>query len=213
MAHPFQMENIKEKKNLPTITTFNMILIRGALMRENMIANLLRSTLTGVLVAVTATGMVIAPKSRETPPNAGTQSNEVSFNLDRMPENPKQYSLVISDTDEHNISGSFSVDQLQILRAIMVEAEKFAFTEEAVGTKGSITTRFTDKQERAFIVDVEKVGNQTQLFLTITTEIGRMTMQAGKIIRGTRREEGFFFGLLSRLESLLPKLPAAAPSK
>ena len=178
-------------------------------MLENLAAKLLRSSLIGLLVAVTATGMVVAPKSREMPPNAATQSNEVTFNLNRTPENPKQYSLVISDTDEHNISGTFSVDQLQILRTIMVEADKFALTEEAVGTKGSITTRFTDKHERAFIVDVEKAGNQSQLFLTITTEIGSMTMQAGRIIRSTRREEGFFFDLLSRLESLLPKLPAA----
>jgi hypothetical protein len=182
-------------------------------MLKNLAAKLLRSSLTGFLVAVTATGMVIAPKSRVTPANAGTQSNEVSFNLNRLPENPKQYSLVISDTEEHVVSGSFSVDQMQILRAIMVEAEKFAFSEEAVGTKEPITTRFTDKLERAFIVDVEKAGNQSQLFLTITTEAGRMTMQAGRIMRGTRREEGFFFGLLSRLESLLPKLPAPAPSK
>lgn len=181
-------------------------------MREKTVANVLRSSLTGVLVAVAATGMVLAPKSREETANAGIQPQEASFNLNRMPENPKQYSLVISDTDEHNISGSFSVDQLQILRAIMVEAEKFALTEEAVGTKGSITTRFTDKHESAFIVDVEKVGNQSQLFLTITTEIGRMTMQAGKIIRNTRREQGFFFDLLSQLESLLPKVPAV-PSK
>ena len=137
---------------------------------------------------------------------------DVSFTLTRLPENPKQYSLVISDTNERSISGSFSVDQLQILRAIIVEADKFALTGEAVGTKESITTRFMDKQEPAFIVDVQKVGNQSLLFLTLKTAIGRMTMEAGRVIRTTRREEGFFLDLLSRLESVLPKLPAQ-PSK
>jgi hypothetical protein len=106
------------------------------------------------------------------------------------------------------VSGTFSVEQLQILRAIMVEAEKFAFSEEAVGTKEPITTRFMDKQEPAFIVDVQKVGNQGQLFLTLQTETGRMTWEAGRVFRSTRRQEGFFFDLLSRLESVLPKLPA-----
>jgi len=136
---------------------------------------------------------------------------EFSFSLTRLPEKPNQYSLVLSDGDEKSISGIFSVDQLQILRAIMTEAEKFAVNDEAAGTKDPITTRFEDKQENAFVVDVEKSGNQSKLFLTLTSEIGRMTVDAGKVIRSTRREEGFFFDLLGRLESTLPK--AAKPAK
>src|SRR5712692_451797 len=124
---------------------------------------------------------------------------DTSFSLIQLPENPRQYSLAISDTDERGISGSFSVDQLQILRAIMVEADKFAVTGEAVGTKEPITTRFMDKQEPAFIVDVQKVGNESLLFLTLKTAIGRLTMEAGRVMRNTRREEGFFFNLLSKL--------------
>src|SRR5262245_5416745 len=138
-------------------------------------------------------------------PETGYQ--EGSFTLTRLSENARQYSLVISDSDEHSNSGIFSVDQLQFLRAIMTEAEKFALNAEAVGTKDPITTRFADKSEKAFIVDVEKQGNQSVLFLTVKTEIGRVTVNAGRVIRSTRREEGFFFDLLTRLESILPKLP------
>ncbi|MFY9610380.1 MAG: hypothetical protein WAU45_17430 [Blastocatellia bacterium] len=136
---------------------------------------------------------------------AGIQ--EVSFTLTRVPENPSLYSLVLSDSDEHVVSGSFSVPQLQILRAMMVEAEKFAITSEAVGAKEPITTRFSDKQEQAFVVDVQKSTNLSMLFLTIKTETGRMTWAAGRVVRSTRRNEGFFFDLLSRLEADLPKLP------
>jgi len=136
------------------------------------------------------------------------EPQESNFSLTRLPENSGQYSLVISDGDEQTISGNFSVDQLQILRAIMTEAEKFALNGEAVGTKAPVTTRFTDKQERAFVIDVEKLGFQSRLFVTLKTEIGRITLNAGRIIRSPRREEGFFFDLLSRLESVLPKLPA-----
>jgi hypothetical protein len=139
---------------------------------------------------------------------ARSEPQEATFSLTRLPDNALQYSLVISDGDEQTISGNFSVDQLQILRAIMTEAEKFALNGEAAGTKDPITTRFTDKQESAFIIDVEKLGPQSRLFFTLKTEIGRITLNAGRIIRSTRREEGFFFDLLSRVESVLPKLPA-----
>lgn len=158
--------------------------------------------LAGFLIAATGLGQ---------PVNANG-SQVFSFSLTRTPENPRQYSLVISDDDEHVISGLFSIEQLQILRAMMTEAEKFALNEESVGTKESATTRFMDKQESAFVIDVEKLGNQSGLFLTLDTDLGRMTANAGKIIRSNRREEGFFFDLLSRLESVLPKLPAK-PSK
>jgi hypothetical protein len=131
--------------------------------------------------------------------------------LNRLPENPRQYILVVSDEDEQTIAGSFSVDQLQILRSIMLEAEKFALTGEAAGTTQPITTRFMDKQEPAFVFDVQKLGTQSSLFFTFKTEIGRKTWMSGRINRSTRREEGFFFDLLSRLESDLPKLPAQPP--
>lgn len=140
--------------------------------------------------------------------NACQPAPEFSFTLTRLPENQSKFSFVISDGDERTISGNFSVQQLQILRVVMTEAEKFALTGEASGTKDPITTRFRDKRESAFMIDVEKLGNQSRLFLTLKSEIGRMTAEAGKLNRITKREEGFFFDLLTRLESVLPKLPA-----
>lgn len=140
--------------------------------------------------------------------SASPVQEETSFSLTRLPEDPNQYSLVVSGPDERTNSGQFTVDRLLILRGIMTEAEKFALTEEGVGMKDPITTRFTDRVERAFIVDVQKAGNQSLLFLTLTTEQGRLTVDAGRINRSTRHKEGFFFELLSRLESILPKPPA-----
>jgi len=162
-----------------------------------------------VLVLLLAFPIAAAGPGRSVSANG---SQVFSFSLTQTPENPRRYSLVISDDDEHTISGLFSIDQLQILRAIMTEAEKFALNEEAVGTKDPATTRFTDKQERAFIIDVQKAGNRSDLFLTLSTALGRMTASAGTVIRSNRREQGFFFDLLSRLESVLPKLPVK-PSK
>lgn len=141
-------------------------------------------------------------------PRAQGELPEVSFVLTRQPEDPRRYNLVISDSEEHVVSGIFSMDQLQILRTIMVEAEKFSLTDESAGTKEPITTRFMDKQEQSFIVDVQKIGTRSVFFITLRTEMGVRTWEAGKMIRTTRREDGFFFDLLSRLESILPKLPA-----
>jgi len=169
------------------------------------------SFLIAALVAVAAAGTVRSAKNPDKHDSAEAELQEDSFTLTRLLEDPRQYSLVISGTDERSISGTFSVDQLQVLRAIMVEAEKFAMTVEAAGAKEPITTRFADRQEAAFVVDVQKDSNQSRLFLTLKTEIGRMTWEAGKITRSTRREDGFFFALLSRLESTLPKLPSQSP--
>ena len=181
-------------------------------MRRKSSANVLMFFLIAAIVAVAATGMVRSAKNADKNDSGETEFQEDSFSLTPLSEDPRQYSLVISSADERSISGTFSVDQLQVLRTIMVEAEKFAMTGEAAGTKEPITTRFADKHEAAFVVDVQKEANQSRLFLTLKTEIGRMTWEAGKIIRSTRREEGFFFALLSRLESALPKLPSQ-PSK
>jgi len=160
----------------------------------------LGALLVGLFAAITA-----PPVHAVLPLAQDNVVRDVTFTLTRLPENPKQFSLVLSDPDERSISGVFSDDQLQILRAIMIEAEKFALSEEAVGAKEPIITRFADKKDKAFVVDVEKLGTQSRLLMTVNSEIGRMTADAGRINRSTRREEGFFFDLLSRLESVLPK--------
>ncbi|MEK6288847.1 MAG: hypothetical protein AABO57_24275 [Acidobacteriota bacterium] len=174
-------------------------------MRTNLVIELSKSFFTCLLVAVVAAGH--GSGQNPSRPDGAAEMPDFSFTLTRTPEDPKRYSLVLSDDQEHVISGTFSIEQLQILRAMMVEAGKFAFTEEAVGTKQSVTTRFLDKQERAFVVDVEKLGNQSRLYLTISTEAGRMTAEGGRINRSVRRSYGFLFDLSARLESTLPKLP------
>ncbi len=134
---------------------------------------------------------------------------DFTFNLTRVPEkNPAHYSLVISDNDEHVISGNFSLFQLETLKAVLLEAEKFALNEESVGTTEPVTMRFKDKNEQGFAVDVEKYRNQSRLFLTLTADGNNQTAEAGRINRSTRREIGFFFDLASRLESMFPKSPA-----
>ena len=172
-------------------------------MSRQILSRSLGTLLVGFVIAITA--QLVQADRHLTQDSA---LRDVTYTLSQLPENPKQYSLVLSDQEERSISGVFSVDQLQILKALMTEAEKFALSEESVGAKAPIITRFADKQEQAFVIDVEKLGNQSRLFVTINSEIGRMTADAGRINRSIRREEGFFFDLLKRLESMLPKGPS-----
>ena len=159
------------------------------------------------LLGLTLTSVAQAANNYARTDGARSEPQAATFSFTQLAENQRQYSLVIPDGDEQTVSGNFSVEQLQILRALLTEAEKFASNGEAAGTRDPITTRFMDKQERAFTVDVEKLGTQSRLFFTFKTEIGRITVNAGRIVRSTGREEGFFFDLLTRLESVLPKLP------
>lgn len=165
-----------------------------------------------ILLVLNIVPSALAGNRLARPDRARTEPQGSNYSLTKLPEDSDHYSLVLSDGDEQTISGNFSVDQLQILRAVMIEAERFARNDEAAGTTSPITTRFSDKRERSFIVDVEKLGFQSRLFFTLKTEIGRITLTAGRIVRSTKREEGFFFELLSRLESALPKL-SAQPGK
>jgi hypothetical protein len=163
------------------------------------------------MLCTAATGQVAGIENQTGATFPAGQLPDFTFTLTRVPEPPVRYSLVISDSDEHVISYAFSISQLESLRAVLLEAEKFAFSEEGIGTKEPLTTRFQDGKEQAVTVDVEKFGNLSRLYLTLTVDASSQTAEAGRIIRTTRRESGFFFELLSRLEAMLPKPPAKSP--
>ena len=138
-------------------------------------------------------------------------SAEGSFSFSQSPEDRSRFSLIIYDSEENTISGLFTIEQVKILQAIMLEAEKFALTQEAASVDKPNTTRFYDKQENAFIVDVQKLGNRSQFFFTLETEIGRITVNAGAINRSSKREEGFFFSLLDKVEAEIAKIARQSP--
>lgn len=163
------------------------------------------------MLCTAATGQISGIENQTGATLPAGQLPDFTFTLTRVPEPPLRYSLVISDSDEHVISYEFSMSQLESLRAVLLEAEKFAFSEEAVGTKEPLTTRFQDGKEQAVTVDVEKFGNLSRLYLTLTAEAASQTAEAGRLNRTTRRESGFFFELVSRLEAIFPKPPAKSP--
>lgn len=127
-----------------------------------------------------------------------------TFSISPSLESPANFNLIISDGEERVISGEFSVEKLQIIREILNEAKTFAFSEEAVGKGDPLTTRFSSDQVRGFVVDVSKLENQSQFYITLKTQSGLITVEAGAIRRNEKKGEGFFFDILSRVESQVP---------
>ena len=113
------------------------------------------------------------------------------------------FDLMVSDGDEAVVSGAFSKSQVEVFRNVLIEAQKFALNEEEVGKAEPKTTRFASESEPALIVDVTKLDDQSQIFITLTTELGQLTIEAGTVERHSKREQGPFFTLLSRVQSLL----------
>lgn len=123
------------------------------------------------------------------------------FYISPIAEIPGRYSLVLSDSDGRHVSDSFAESQVVVLEAIMEEARKFALTDESAGTKKPVITRFYDKREPSFIVDVAKLRTYSQFFLTIKSLTTHLTVDAGTFKRGDEKAEVFFYKILSKVQS------------
>jgi hypothetical protein len=129
-----------------------------------------------------------------------------TFSLSPSLESPTNFNVLISDGDERVISEEFSLEKLQLIREILSEAKSFAFTDEAVGKNDPITMRFSSDRVRGFVVDVSKLENQSHFYITLKTQGGLITVDAGAVRRNEKKNEGFFFDILSRVESQVPAL-------
>ncbi|HLG17479.1 MAG TPA: hypothetical protein VJH03_23750 [Blastocatellia bacterium] len=175
-------------------------------MRSNRMSKLVNMALAILLLGGAGAGQETRARNpRRADRESQKSTSGAAINLARLPENPSHVSLTVSDGDESVVSATFTVEQLRLVRDIMSEARKFAFSDESVGTSEPITTRFSNSKERALVVDVQKFGNQSSLYLTLKTDNGRMTVEAGTISRSDRKETGPFFDALARIESAVGK--------
>jgi hypothetical protein len=134
-----------------------------------------------------------ADKYRVRPPSGA------NFYVGAITELPNNFSVLLTDENNRTVSGSFNARQLQAFETIMIEARNFAETEESVGVTKPITTRFYDKIEPVFIVDVAKLQEMSQFFVTLRTAMGDLTVDAGTITRGEKKEQGFYFVIYQRI--------------
>jgi len=131
-----------------------------------------------------------------------------SFFLAPINDNPNHFSLLLSDADNRSVADSFSLNQIQIFEAVMIEAQKFAESNEGAGTIAVPTiTRFVDKKESALIVDVEKAGMQSRYFITLSCLTGHITVEAGAFKRDSKEHETLFTKFLSRIQVVKTTTP------
>jgi hypothetical protein len=177
-------------------------------MKKQMITALF-ITIAALSSSFAALSATLVQQVRSAPSGAAGVASPVesaSFNLTRSRENGAHFNLVVSDSSENVVSGLFSLDQLKTFRAILDEARSFALTDDSVGASRPMTTRFSSKDESGLFVDVAKMGNQSQFFVTVTSETGHITFDAGAITRGNVGEErGLFFDIRSRINLAITK--------
>lgn len=133
-----------------------------------------------------------------------------SFYIEPLGADHATFSLLLTDDKNQRVAGTFRRAQVEIFEALMEEARKFAESEEAVGTPGSPkTTRFMDKDEKSLIVDVEKVGPESHFYVTLQTLQGTLTVDAGVIKRGSKKNTPLFYAMITRVQEArnAPALP------
>jgi len=116
--------------------------------------------------------------------------------------------VLLTDTERRFVQESYLVNQLQVIAAVMAEAEKFARTEESAGKITPVITRFSDKQEPTFMVDIEKKGDQSRYYVTINAIGGsKLTVDLGVFKRSDpdrkAEENSLYFKLLERIRAAI----------
>ena len=140
-------------------------------------------------------------KNGKRPPPAGN-----SFSIEVVPGANNLYSILLTDENNRAVPGNFIRPQIDIFRALLEAASQFALTAEEAGAPGAPkTTRFMDRHEQAFIIDVEKTADESHFFLTIQSVLGTLTVNAGTIRRGakTATEEPLLYKILTKVQDAI----------
>ncbi len=124
-----------------------------------------------------------------------------SFRISIPDQKPGQFSFLLSDPTKRVVWHLYPLEHIKLMEAIMLEVKKFAYSDEAVGDKKPTVTRFYDKNLPSFAVDVSKVGNRSQVFVTLAGLSKKVTVDAGTIRRDEKDGKAMFLDLLARIEA------------
>jgi hypothetical protein len=136
---------------------------------------------------------------------ASTKTNPPSgagFYIAPIEQSPGRYSFTLSDGEGRFVSDSMTETETIILEAVLLEARRFAQTDQNAGVKKPIITRFFDKQANAFFVDVMKMGVESRFFITIKGLTSRITVDAGAIKRGDKQANPLFYEIINRVQTV-----------
>jgi hypothetical protein len=136
-------------------------------------------------------------------PSKGTKPpSGPSFYIGAVEGAKGMYSILLADGGGKTVAGTFTLQQLDIFEAVLEAAMAFALSDEKVGSGTPITTRLMDQHEWSLFVDVSKIGNQSRFYVSLITPQGRLTAEAGEVIRGSKKEPtGLFVTILSQVQS------------
>ncbi|MEK6302494.1 MAG: hypothetical protein AABO41_17420 [Acidobacteriota bacterium] len=153
-----------------------------------------------------------APPLQSAPREVAAKPKEIlrapsgpSFYIEQISETRNQYSLLLTDSDNRSVAGTFLLSQLSLFQALMVAAKDFGETTESAGTTAKpVTTRFMDKGEPSFVIDVEKTATHSRFYVSMTSLAGKVTVNAGAVKRGSKDQGNpLFFALLSRVNAVI----------
>jgi hypothetical protein len=140
-----------------------------------------------------------------------------TFYIEAVAGPPIQYSILVTDNNGRSVPGTYVRPQIDIFDALLSAAKEFALTAEEAGTASQPkVTRFIDKHETAFFIDVQKAGNVSHFFVTIKSLFGVLTIDAGAIKRvskpGEKEEpEPLFYKIMTRVQQALAANPTSTP--
>jgi hypothetical protein len=118
------------------------------------------------------------------------------------------FSLLLSDGNGNSVTGSFTRQQVDVFEAVLEAANAFALTDEKVGSDAPIITRLMEQHEWSLFVDVSKKGTQSKVYVSLITLTGRMTVEAGEITRGSKRDpSALFVKMLSQVQEAKAIVP------
>ena len=147
----------------------------------------------------------LTPKELEEMVKKGKKPGEAkTFYIGRIEHDPNRFSVLLSDENSRIVNAHFTMNQLLLFEVVILEAQKFAESDEAAGTNKAIITRFYDKKAPELIIDVAKKGQESQYFITLQGFNGTLTIDGGKFKRNKKDEvpNGVFYTMIKKIEGI-----------
>ena len=111
------------------------------------------------------------------------------------------FSVLLTDANGKSVTGNFTFQQVEVFEAVLEAAKAFALNNEKVGTGTPIITRLMEQHEWSLFVDVSKVGDESRFYVSLVTPTGKLTTEAGKIIRtGNKPPSALLLKMLSQVQ-------------
>lgn len=130
----------------------------------------------------------LTPKElRELARTAMRQPPGASFYIGPVQGGKGLFSVLLTDANGKSVSGTFTLQQVEVFEAVLEASKAFALNNEKVGSGTPIITRLMEQHEWSLFVDVSKIGDESRLYVSLITPTGKLTAEAGEINRASKK--------------------------